>query len=499
MPVKISQLPTIATPTTAALLPIVESGVTSQTTLGALVKTSKAFSQAGTGAVARTVQSKERDVVSVRDFGAVGDGVTNDAAAFQAAITFAQTIGGAVYIPMPESGGNYYMGSTALTITSNLRLYGAYQAPLVWDAAFASTGIIVTGNYCVLENLILWKPKSVGVPNSAIIAIDLRGPLNVVCNVRIDQTSAGNNSGWYTGVKVGGIECSINHCELYAYSVAILYTAGAIKNDLTIIDTVATSQASAVLKTLDAGAVSVIGCDFEAFDTALYVIWLTTTSVEGAGCSVVSSYLQGGTDSCLFADGNASFPIRGLTITGCEVFANAAAVNAISLSNTKGVSLTGNYLVGVTNYLKLTNTNSMVLERGNYKSGVLSATGTYVLDSYDTASFTATLTGVAATITGTGYYTINGNAVVLDLPELAGTSNTTSKSITGIPAAVRPTTTKNVSIAAIDNGGTRAMSIGTVNSSGVLVCYPTPGAVSSGWTNSGTALVSPLSITYTLN
>ncbi len=43
------------------------------------------FLQAGTGAVARTVQSKLRDSVSVKDFGATGDGTTDDTAAIHAA------------------------------------------------------------------------------------------------------------------------------------------------------------------------------------------------------------------------------------------------------------------------------------------------------------------------------------------------------------------------------------------------------------------------------
>ena len=45
------------------------------------------FIQSGTGAVATTVQTKLRESVSVKDFGAVGNGITNDAAAFTAAWT----------------------------------------------------------------------------------------------------------------------------------------------------------------------------------------------------------------------------------------------------------------------------------------------------------------------------------------------------------------------------------------------------------------------------
>jgi hypothetical protein len=57
---------------------------------------SPAFTQDGTGAVTRSWSSKLKDVVSVKDFGAVGDGVANDTAAFNAAVTRAVSLGGAI-------------------------------------------------------------------------------------------------------------------------------------------------------------------------------------------------------------------------------------------------------------------------------------------------------------------------------------------------------------------------------------------------------------------
>lgn len=57
------------------------------------------FRQSGAGSVLRTTQEKMRESLSVKDFGAVGDGVNDDAAAIQAAIDAVLITGGTVFIP----------------------------------------------------------------------------------------------------------------------------------------------------------------------------------------------------------------------------------------------------------------------------------------------------------------------------------------------------------------------------------------------------------------
>lgn len=92
---------------------------------------STTFIAAGIGAVSRTMQDKVRDVVSVKDYGALGDGVTSDFAACQLAINaVAAAGGGAVYFP----SGKYKFTSPLVLPNSNITLYGDGPSSIITGA-----------------------------------------------------------------------------------------------------------------------------------------------------------------------------------------------------------------------------------------------------------------------------------------------------------------------------------------------------------------------------
>lgn len=108
------------------------------------------FKQALTGAVGRTIFDKVSETVSVKDFGAVGDGVVDDTAAIQSAIAATQGSGGRLFFPP----GTYMVSS--LSISGSLQVNGCgplavvKQKPGVTGNIFNITG---TGTNVMFSNM----------------------------------------------------------------------------------------------------------------------------------------------------------------------------------------------------------------------------------------------------------------------------------------------------------------------------------------------------------
>ena len=127
--------------------------------------------------------------------------------------------------------------------------------------------------------------------------------------------------------------------------------------------------------------------------------------------------------------------------------------------------------------------------------------------TYETGSFTGTLTGCTTSPTATVNWSRNGNAVTLEIPALSATSNSVALTITGLPASLTPARAQTFAFPSLfDNsvnriigevtvtGTTLAFGVGVV--SGTRYTTDTAGFTAAGTKGIGSYAAS--SITYNL-
>ena len=163
-----------------------------------------------TGAVNRAINLKLSEFVSVKDFGAVGDGTTDDTSAFTNAIASLGSIGGKIYVP----AGNYKVTST-IYLTSGVSLIGDG-----YYNAVSSTREGVSNIYAVHSGVAVISLKGAVGCTIQDICIDTNAstfPKTGLCLGRSTSASAGYHK--FHNVAVYGY-----------YSVAAIYSIASEDN-----------------------------------------------------------------------------------------------------------------------------------------------------------------------------------------------------------------------------------------------------------------------------
>jgi len=238
---KISNLPAATTPLAGTeLVPVVQGGVTVKAT-AANINAAATYTSTGTGAVSRLVSSKLGDSVSVKDFGAVGDGVTDDTAAFVAAAAYAATVNRLILL----TGETYIVTTLTLNIDAHFVGTGTIRKKpgTTGHLISSSANLKIDGNITLDQNAANCPNPSasfntdcaINHTGSELVLIGVKSMPSVSSNINSNSTSllqldnCNVSGGWLCVRGVVNANCRVRICN-GVYSGSTVYDNIAVEN-----------------------------------------------------------------------------------------------------------------------------------------------------------------------------------------------------------------------------------------------------------------------------
>jgi hypothetical protein len=167
------------------------------------------YTHPASGAVATNVGARLSQTVSVKDFGAVGDGVTDDTNAFILALSQ----GGAIHVPK----GTYILSDSAFITTSNTSLVGTGKQSIIKMTVLDQPAIVI-GDPADSGN----APSDVSIEGINFVQTQTQIDINGTGLFGLDQYKSA------AAILHGrGNKFSVKNCTFYNFVNGISYYANA--------------------------------------------------------------------------------------------------------------------------------------------------------------------------------------------------------------------------------------------------------------------------------
>ena len=402
------------------------------------------FIQAGTGAVARFVESKLRDSVSVKDFGAVGDGSTDDSAAIQLAVN-----SGAKLVVFPYTSSSYYGADVTLPEGVRVKGYGVAKLklkPLVgaigggFHAFFKANGAndVTVDGFVIDGNAGAQTPDAPNIDRYA-------GLYFVDCNrltVKGNRFTSAPYGAWSIRVRQGS---NVRVVENYVVDLGIYYNAYSGAHYDVSIDRNETNNCGISIND-DQVAQTLFGWSISdnkiRGNNAFNEAGIGARASDG---TIDSNDIQGGYFVITASSGGSTFVQHDLIVSNNNIVSNTGSFNVYGLEHyAKNITIVGNKFVNCA-IVTSNGTGENVTISGNKFSATLATSYTEPAISFAAGDYTGvSITG--NTMKGYGTFvnaskvdnmTITGNyaEMVLDPGEsqfFAFINGATPKTVTGL-------------------------------------------------------------------